>query len=70
MKVYHYNKKTGELITFVKNGKQLNYTEARPDPLEKGKFLLPANATFIAPKEGENVLMMESGIKFLIIENG
>ena len=55
MKVYHYNKKTGELITFVKNGKQLNYTEARPDPLEKGKFLLPANATFIAPKKGENV---------------
>lgn len=39
MKIYHFNKETGEY---------LNTTDARKDPLGKG-FMVPANATKTAP---------------------
>jgi len=40
MKIYHYNRDTKE---FLSSGK------ATPDPLEPGRFLVPADATFIPP---------------------
>lgn len=40
MNIYHYSAQTGE---YKKT------TKARPDPMEPGKFLVPANATSIAP---------------------
>ena len=39
MKIYHYNK----------DGVYIKESSARPDPLEKGKFLIPANATTEKP---------------------
>jgi len=39
MKIYHYNKDG----VYIKEG------TARPDPLDKGKFLIPANATTEKP---------------------
>lgn len=46
MKIYHYSKRTKEY---------LRETNAKPDPLEKGKWLIPAFATdkeVIKPKNG------------------
>ena len=40
MKIYNFNKKTRELI---------NESEATENPLLKGEFLIPANATTISP---------------------
>lgn len=42
MKIYHYHRKTGELLSEV---------EARRDPLEPRRHLLPACATTIKPIE-------------------
>lgn len=39
MNIYHY----------ASNGEYLSTTEARPDPLSKDRFLIPSNATTIAP---------------------
>ena len=39
MKIYHYNK----------DGVYIKESSARPDPLEKGKFLIPSNATTEKP---------------------
>jgi hypothetical protein len=44
MKVYHYDEKTGEL---------LGDGDARPDPMEPGRWLIPAFATTVAPPEAQ-----------------
>lgn len=44
MKIYNYNPLNGELIS---------EGQARPDPLEPGRFLIPANATIIEPSSEE-----------------
>ena len=54
MQIYHYNQNTGELT---------GQTNARPDPLEPGRWLIPKHATTIAPPTiGENeVAVFASG---------
>lgn len=42
MRVYHYHPETSVFT---------GTTDANPSPLERGVFLLPANATFVAPPE-------------------
>lgn len=46
MKIYNYDKRTKEYI---------NSTNARENPMVRGEYLLPANATFIEPKDKENI---------------
>ena len=42
MRIYHYNKRTAAYV---------GSTEAAPNPLEPGQFLIPANATPVEPPE-------------------
>lgn len=42
MKIHHYDQQTGEL---------LGEGEARPDPMEPGRWLIPAWATTVTPPE-------------------
>lgn len=44
--LYHYNGETGEFV---------GTSSARPDPMEEGRYLVPANATIIpaAPQKGK-----------------
>lgn len=44
MKVYHHDETTGEL---------LGEGEARPDPMEPGRWLIPAFATTVTPPEAQ-----------------
>lgn len=44
MKIHHYHPVTGEFK---------GTTDARPDPLDKGKFLMPANSTTKTPPAGQ-----------------
>ena len=49
MEIYHYSKKG----VYIKSG------VARPDPLDKGKFLIPSNSTTekpMEPKKGNEVV--------------
>lgn len=54
MEIYHYSHATGEFITTG---------EARPDPLEKGRFLIPGFATEKRPPStGENEVAAFDGV--------
>lgn len=44
MKIYNYDATTGEL---------LGESEARPDPMEPGRWLVPAYATTVTPPEAQ-----------------
>ena len=59
MKIYHYNSVSGEY---------LGVDTARPDPLEAGKFLIPAHATALEPPELEDgkACVFKNGAWFLI----
>lgn len=44
MKIFHFDELTGEL---------LGEGEARPDPMEPGRFLIPAWATTVEPPQAQ-----------------
>ena len=59
MKVYNYD---------GNNGEYFGESEADESPLEEGKFLIPANATTIAPPEfGKNTIPMFDGKSWGIV---
>lgn len=63
MKIYNYNKETKEFTTS---------TNATENPLEKGKYLIPANATDkepLEPKDGFAVCFNEKNKEWEYIED-
>lgn len=63
MKIYNYNKETKEFTTA---------TNAAENPLEKNKYLIPANATIkepLAPKEGVAVCFSEEKEEWEYLED-
>lgn len=61
MKIWHYNWETGLLV---------GEGEARPNPREPGKFLVPANATVLEPpKPRADHAVMWGGEGWLVVED-
>lgn len=60
MKIYHYSKDTGEFVSD---------SEARPDPLEKDKYLIPANAITEAPPETKSGEVAVYNGGWTVVEN-